>query len=118
MTPLIDPAQLETLRRLAPDDGGEFFTRVIDIFLKQLHTIPAEIRRAYERTDGETVVRLAHTLKGSAGNLGASPLVDLCLRIEESAGDGDADLEELIGGLDELAALTSRELETIKAEAL
>ena len=118
MTPLIDPAQLETLRRLAPDDEGEFFTRVIDIFAQQLQTMPAEIRRARERADGETVARMAHTLKGSAGNLGASPLVELCLRIEESARNADSDLEGLIDRLDGLADLTHRELETIKAQAL
>ncbi len=118
MTPLIDPAQLETLRRLAPDDGGKFFVRLIDIFAQQLRTMPAEIRRAHERADEETVARMAHTLKGSAGNLGAAPLVELCLRIEESAGNADPDLEGLIGRLDGLADLTHRELETIKAQVL
>jgi len=115
MTPLIDPAQLEMLRRLAPDDGGEFFARVVGIFMQQLNTTPAEIRRAHQRGDDETAARLAHTLKGSAGNLGAAPLIDLCLRIEEAARNGDAGIEDLLARLDELAGLTRRELETLKA---
>ncbi len=57
---------------------GEAFVKAIDAFVADTPSRLEALREA--ATDGETTTlkHLAHTLKGSSGNLGALRLTDLC----------------------------------------
>jgi HPt (histidine-containing phosphotransfer) domain-containing protein len=113
MTSLIEPDRLAGLRALSPGDGGQFFRRVVTAFRGQLESIPAEIRQAHERSDRDSVARLAHSLKGSAGNLGAPSLIDLCKRLEKAAQSEEVDCTELVAEVEALAARVLEELDAV-----
>lgn len=87
---LIDFERLDILRELAEDDPT-FLNTVIDAFLPQLTNITGDLRNAFERRDADELARHAHSLKGSASNLGAEAVRALCLDIEHSARTGTLD---------------------------
>lgn len=93
-TPLVDPVALRKLHGLKAEDGTEVAIALIDMFaeatelaLRQigegLAAGPAGLREAR---------RLAHSLKGSAGMLGAQAMGELARAMESHAADGEADL--------------------------
>lgn len=98
---LIDQSQLSHLKDLAAGDAS-FLASVIDAFLPQLGRIPEALRQAAADGTPQAVAELAHSLKGSAGNVGAEDVSQLCLEIEQLARGGD------LGGvgplIDELTA--------------
>lgn len=55
-----------------------------------------QMQPALDTADYEQLSRLAHTLKGSSGNLGALQLSDLCFQLEKAAEKADS---EIIGSL-------------------
>jgi len=85
---LIETNQFKSLCALAAGDD-DFIVSVIDAFLPQLDRIPGEVREALALDDGEGVVRLAHSLKGSAANVGAQEVSEVCRSLEKAAYDGD-----------------------------
>ncbi|MBW2366929.1 MAG: response regulator [Deltaproteobacteria bacterium] len=68
---------LEALK-IGPDD----FLRVLTKFLGNNRDTIAKIRKAYGREDLEKFEFLAHTLKGSAGNIGAKALYEAAQTLE------------------------------------
>jgi HPt (histidine-containing phosphotransfer) domain-containing protein len=64
--------------------GGDFelLREIIDLFLEEAPRLAAEVRQAVARHDAPALVRAAHRLKGSAGNLSAQRVVHLALRLE------------------------------------
>jgi two-component system sensor histidine kinase/response regulator len=75
-----------------------------------------EIRRAWESGDGEGAIRLAHTVKGLAGQIGAHSLQQTAQTLEhamESAQGADVIEEHLHGFTDELASQISAILQAL-----
>ncbi len=85
---IIDRAQLSSLRELAAGDDS-FVVAVIDAFLPQLESTPGDLRQALGQGDAQAVAELAHSLKGSAANVGAMDVRDLALEIEQLGRAGD-----------------------------
>ncbi len=79
--------------------GGEA-AGVIGFFLDYLPSQIAALRHALESHDAEALRREAHSLKGSAGNLGATGLAALCRALELGA---EVPLPETLA--DDLAAI-------------
>lgn len=80
----------------------------------------AEIRRAIAAADHQTAQRLAHTLKGLAGNIGASRLQAAARDVEAALRDGQ-DATALIDALDpvlawQVAAIVAALPETVTVE--
>jgi signal transduction histidine kinase/DNA-binding response OmpR family regulator/HPt (histidine-containing phosphotransfer) domain-containing protein len=80
----------------------------------------AEIRRAVAAADRQTAQRLAHTLKGLAGNIGASRLQAAARDVEAALRDGQ-DATALIDALDpvlarQVAAIVAALPETVAVE--
>jgi HPt (histidine-containing phosphotransfer) domain-containing protein len=106
--PLIDPAALDNLRALGDE---AFLQEIIDIFLSDTPTRIDELRRALATRDVRTFARAAHSIKGSASNLGAEPLRALAATLEHDAGDAiPADAAARIQELDTTLAATRRAL--------
>ncbi len=82
---VIDPQAIETLRSLSPDTDGEFLRELIDIFLQDTPARIAEVETSISEGDANTLMRAAHTIKGSAGNFGARNFVRLAMEIEHHA---------------------------------
>lgn len=112
---LIDQSQLSHLRDLAAGDSS-FLVSVIDAFLPQLERIPEALKQAAADDTPQTVAELAHSLKGSAGNVGAEDVSKLCLKIEQLARGGGLDgVGPLIDELASTARATQRAYEDEKA---
>jgi len=79
---VIESQAIETLRGLSPDDGGAFLRELIEIFLQDTPLRLTEIDQALAKLDGPSLIRAAHTIKGSSGNFGATRLARLALEIE------------------------------------
>ena len=86
--PVLDPALLDSLRTLRFEGEADPLAEIIDLFLRDT---PERIREASEaaaRRDAAVLRAAAHTLKGSANNLGARRLGAAagCLEVEAVAG--------------------------------
>lgn len=77
----LDPETLAALR----DCMEEEYPGLIDTFLLDCEERLADLKRSVIANDAEQVRQLAHSFKGSAGNMGAMPLAELCRDVEEGA---------------------------------
>lgn len=103
----LDPEALERLRGW----GGEALVgKMIALFLKNAPERMAEIRAGAATGDWDRLERGAHSLKSSAGNLGADSLRALSARMEEAA---EARSDDPVDGL--LAELESAFDHTLRA---
>jgi CheY-like chemotaxis protein len=117
---VIDLGMLHGLRATQRPGDPDIVAEVISIFLTDAPARLAALREAVERSDMTTAGRTAHTLKGSAGHLGAKTLVALCARFEDKARAGATEsarfavdaIEEELGRV--RAALTAEAERAIK----
>jgi CheY-like chemotaxis protein len=84
----LSQAKLAELRSIAADGGPDLFRELAALFLGDLEERLAALRAGVSAGDAGTVARMAHTLKGSAGNLGAERLMGACLELEQAARGG------------------------------
>lgn len=111
--PVIDPIAIETLRSLNPEDDS-FLREVVGIFIEDTPQRLAELRTAFAEADHVRFTRAAHSIKGSASNLGASRLRALAEQIElGSRKNGLAGLDGLIPALEGEFGAAKSELEKI-----
>lgn len=99
--PSEEVVEVGALDRLLRIGGREFLIEMIDLFLQHA---PERIRAAKEAlADGDTraLYRAAHSLKSTAGNLGARGLQRVAERVESRA--AEQDLETIPPLLDEMA---------------
>jgi HPt (histidine-containing phosphotransfer) domain-containing protein len=112
---VIDIAVIDGLRALARPGRPSPFARALPRFLETAPSIVASIHDNCEKSDADALWRAAHSLKSSAGALGAKQLSLRCAEIETRARDVgieaarplvgflDADLTAAINGLKALA---------------
>lgn len=103
----LDPAVLSGLQEVME---GEY-PKLLDTFLDDSQKRVEALRKA--RDDAKALGRIAHSFKGSSGNLGAVRLAQLCQRLEaESVGSAVGDLGELVDQIDREFALVKPLYET------
>jgi len=97
----------ESVRRI----GGSvtLYFSLLDKFRVQQRNFSTSIREALAANDQDTAERLAHTLRGIAGTLGAETLQDLAKLLESSIKKGES------GEVDSLLARVDQELATFIA---
>jgi PAS domain S-box-containing protein len=83
----VDTTTLDKLRALGQAAGRDLLREVIETFRSRPHI--ADLREALASGDRKTLEIRAHSLKGSAGTLGALRLAALCEELERSARSGD-----------------------------
>jgi PAS domain S-box-containing protein len=95
----VEPIDLESaLRRF--DGDKEFFKEMLQEFLSYAPKQLKKLAEAIKRGDAKVVEREAHSLKGGAGNLGATSIADLALRLEFLGRTKDlAEAKKIIGNL-------------------
>jgi HPt (histidine-containing phosphotransfer) domain-containing protein len=86
--PALQPEAIEALRAVAPDDGGQFLTELIDIFLRDTPLQIKALTNAVSAGDAAVALRAAHSIKGSAGNFGATAFARLAWECEMAAKAG------------------------------
>ena len=88
-TPILDPANLNTFRSLRVPGEADPVAELIDLLLGDLPGRERAILEALQRQDQAAFKAAAHTLKGSANNIGGRRLGALCARLEELASLGE-----------------------------
>jgi HPt (histidine-containing phosphotransfer) domain-containing protein len=88
--------------------GAEATRAVVELFLGESRDLVAAI--AAPGADPAAVGRAAHSLKSSAGQLGASALSAAALAVENAAHAGGAELPQLSAALADCAAATQQAL--------
>ncbi len=98
---VIDRAALEVFRELDTDGSGGILGQLITVFLENTPAVLAELHQALAESASPHIARLAHTLKGSCSNFGASRMRELCFELEELGGSGSLDrAADLIGEIE------------------
>ncbi|MEK6634638.1 MAG: Hpt domain-containing protein, partial [Nitrospirota bacterium] len=84
----IDPLVFDGLRVLSDEDDPGFLSRIIGHFLADTPTRLTALGMACRKGRAEDVQRIAHSLKGSASNLGALGLARVCDQVSAAAARG------------------------------
>ena len=96
----LDPDVLSGLQEVMESE----YPKLLDTFLDDSQKRVEALRKA--RDDAKALGRIAHSFKGSSGNLGAVRLAQLCQRLEvESVGSAVGDLWALVDQIDHEFAL-------------
>lgn len=99
--PVLDPQVIENLRQLTADGEPDVLAEVLQLFLQDVPRRIAKLRAACAAGDAVEVYKAAHSLKGSAGNIGAQTLFALCRQLDDKGRAGDlTDAAQLVDTLD------------------
>jgi signal transduction histidine kinase/CheY-like chemotaxis protein len=90
---VIDRRALEALAGMQQPGDDNFFASVIETYLQSAIESRGRLTQAIAANDAGRIVEIAHALKSSSANLGATTLVELCKRLEQMG--GEENLEEL-----------------------
>ncbi|MBI1777366.1 MAG: response regulator [Proteobacteria bacterium] len=104
----IDHSTIEKIRAIKGKGSVELLQRVVTQFTQTSPPLAATIRAKADAGDAEAVWRAAHSLRSSAGAIGARKLSERCAEIETIAREVGAEpVKPLLDALDaELAAAT------------
>jgi HPt (histidine-containing phosphotransfer) domain-containing protein len=80
---------LAGLRELQEDGEPDILNELIELFLTEVPPQLVGLREAVEAGDAHSVERIAHTLKGSCGNMGAVRMAALCAELEKVGSSGE-----------------------------
>ena len=107
--PSIDQAQFDSLKEI---QQPAFMTELIDLFLDEAAAHLKDLHKALTRKDAVEIQRVAHRLKGSSANIGATQMAALSDELENNAVANDA--RDLLAGLESEFALVR---EVLKIES-
>ncbi len=82
----LDPGVLASLRELG---DRELLKELGELFLEDVPPQLEALREAIEGGDASSVQRVAHTLKGSCGNMGATRMSTICAELEDVGRSGE-----------------------------
>ncbi|HEX8986685.1 MAG TPA: PAS domain S-box protein [Rhodocyclaceae bacterium] len=115
--PVLDELPLDRAAALARLNGDEMmYGRLLARFAENQRDAVAAIRSAMAAGDAATAKRLAHTLKGLAGNVGAMRLANSAADAEAAVAagsDGGSALDALAAALGEVLAIIGDEPGTV-----
>lgn len=99
--PVLDPAVIATLRQLNMPGEPDVLTEVLKLFLEEAPSRLAKLRNASAMRNIQEVQRIAHSLKGSAGNIGASAMFEICRELDGLGRSGSPEsVDRLVDALD------------------
>jgi HPt (histidine-containing phosphotransfer) domain-containing protein len=112
--PVIDPQAIENLRSLNPGDNDEFLRKLTLIFLEDTPQRIVDLEESLAAADPSRFTRAAHSIKGSASNMGAMLLRDAAEKLEmHSRKEGLTAVVEMIGTIRQEFARAKAGLEEI-----
>ena len=79
---VLDRTVIDMLRQLTPPGEPDVLVEVLTLFLNEFPSRLDKLRNAQASGDIQEVQRAAHSMKGSAGNIGARALFDACRHVE------------------------------------
>ena len=106
----LDRNVLNELRELGP----EVVRTVAESFFEDTPTRLVELRALSARGDDQSFQRVAHTLQGSCGAIGATRMMHICGELQKQLRNEQASelLAELESEYDEVSALLKQEVDT------
>ena len=114
---VIDMAVIDGLRALDSKGGKSRLLRAVSRFTEVAAKLATTIHEEFEKNDTETVWRAAHSLKSSAGALGAWQLAGRCAQIERHARDSDIEqTRPHVAALDHDLTAALRDLRALMGE--
>ncbi len=114
--PLIDPEAINNLRSLGSDDDDSFLREIVTLFLEDTPKRFEELQASHAAGDTIKYARAAHSVKGSASNLGAMRVRAVAEKLEYAAKQsGLAGLESLQADLEREFAEAQVELRKLLA---
>jgi two-component system, sensor histidine kinase and response regulator len=113
-----DPAVFNELRVVAGGNEHEFIRELVEQFAHDTEPVLGELRERLLAGDATAVGRIAHSIRGSASQLGGRRLALSCDRLEEKAttgrlSGGDLDMRELEADYQELHLALTKELSLV-----
>ena len=94
----------------------EFFEELVKLFIEDTPKHFESIKNAYKGKDVEKIQQIAHTIKGSAGNFGASSLQKVALSLEQTAQAGNLSrIGHLIDAVEMEFEILKKEIRKIKS---
>ena len=120
---VLDPAALASIRSLNPAGYPALLERLVVVYLQSSDQAVAMLRETLANGQREELGKIAHGLKSSSGNVGATRLTALCKELEMvGRGKSDADPAPLVDAIirenrDACEALRA-ELETVAGVTL
>ncbi len=100
--PAVDPEVLQMLADLQEPGEPDLLRELVTLFLRDTPERLDVVRQGLAAGDLDAAARAAHSLKGSAANLGALDLHELAAQAEQRARAGDtAAVRELLAQLDD-----------------
>lgn len=109
--PAFDPEIIASLREQCDAAGPDFLREIFDAFLEDAPLTLDDLDAAIRCGNADWLMRGAHELGGSAGNVGAPALSSLCSKVEIQARSG------LLAGIEADVARIREEFEVVSAEA-
>ena len=91
--------EMQTLVRLRKLGGDELIAKMVTLFTSQAESAIQEAESGLSTGNFDSVQRAAHSLKSSAGNLGAQRVQDLAGRIEQLAEERSEKIQPLLADL-------------------
>lgn len=109
----LDYDMLEELKEIMEDE----FLELLKVFLSDSETRIKGLHAALRDQEQDQLRRIAHSFKGSSGNIGAHALSQLCKELEESAKAGKIEISPaLVENIEsEFSTVSSKILEIINA---
>jgi HPt (histidine-containing phosphotransfer) domain-containing protein len=97
----VDMEMLASFEEAQIDGEPDLVVELIDLYLTDAAAKIAALREALVNSDETALRRLAHSLRGSSGNLGARRMAALCEELERvGGGDWHPTAEALLLGLE------------------
>jgi PAS domain S-box-containing protein len=94
----------------------EFFKELVELFIQDTPKQFVLLKNAYENKDADKIRQLAHTIKGSAGNFGASSLQKIALSLEQAAQTGNlSKIEHLVDAVEMEFEILKKEISKLKS---
>lgn len=109
----LNRAAIENLRELG---GDEMLVELTEMFIDDAASSLSALKKSVEHGDTTRVERVAHTLKGSSGNMGATRMADICSELEQAGAskdmaDAPAQLERLEAEFERVRLALDEEIE-------
>lgn len=105
----LDVNVFESMRAIG-EPGDRFVFEIYKVFLEQSEKVLKDMDEANQRSDAVTIKQLAHRLKGSAANLGATALSNKAAIMEQEITASSSDLAEDIRELSRIFEATSHRI--------
>jgi HPt (histidine-containing phosphotransfer) domain-containing protein len=80
---VLDMEVIDRLRQLTMPGEPDVLNDIFAVFLQDVPQRIERLRNAYTAGNIQDMRRAAHSLKGSAGNIGARAMFDVCRQVDE-----------------------------------